>query len=365
MSSVTSVGATAPLTSSGGTTPTISTSIATNKLLGRSTAGTGVAEEISIGDGLTLSAGTLNTATSVTSVGATAPLTSSGGTTPTISTSIDTNKLLGRSTSGTGVAEEISIGSGLTLSAGTLINTATSVTSVGATLPLTSSGGTTPDISISQASGSTDGFLSSTDWTTFNNKPSNNQIISGYQGLGSEAKSVPIGISFLFPNIGNAIQLTSQRLVLSPVYLSTTTTITGVKWYQSVQGNYTASNYNGVGLYSVSGGVITLIASSTNDNAIWQTFASDTWGNKAFSTPIPNLAAGTYYIAALATIGAPIVTPSILAFQVGTIQFSAVQGFDFTGGRFVVVSAGRTTLPLNLTLSTTTANNTFHWLSLY
>ena len=54
----------------------------------------------------------------VSSVGATAPLTSSGGSNPTISTNIATNKLLGRSTSGTGVAEEIAIGSGLTLSAG-------------------------------------------------------------------------------------------------------------------------------------------------------------------------------------------------------------------------------------------------------
>jgi hypothetical protein len=57
---VTSVTATAPLTSTGGATPTISTSMATNKLLGRSTAGTGVAEEITIGTGLSLSAGTLS-----------------------------------------------------------------------------------------------------------------------------------------------------------------------------------------------------------------------------------------------------------------------------------------------------------------
>jgi hypothetical protein len=60
---VTDVTATAPLTSSGGTAPVISTSMATNRLLGRSTAGTGVAEEIVIGSGLSLSAGTL-TATS-------------------------------------------------------------------------------------------------------------------------------------------------------------------------------------------------------------------------------------------------------------------------------------------------------------
>lgn len=57
---VSSVGATSPLTSSGGLTPNISTSMATNRLIGRSTAGTGVMEEISVGTGLTLSGGTLS-----------------------------------------------------------------------------------------------------------------------------------------------------------------------------------------------------------------------------------------------------------------------------------------------------------------
>ncbi len=44
------------------------------------------------------------------------------------------------------------------------------VTSVGATAPIASSGGNTPTISISQATTSTDGYLSSTDWNTFNSK---------------------------------------------------------------------------------------------------------------------------------------------------------------------------------------------------
>jgi hypothetical protein len=45
-----------------------------------------------------------------------------------------------------------------------------SVTNVTATTPLSSTGGTTPDISISQSDSTTDGYLSSTDWNTFNNK---------------------------------------------------------------------------------------------------------------------------------------------------------------------------------------------------
>ncbi len=58
--------------------------------------------------------------TYLTNIIATSPITSSGGTTPIISTSMNTNKLIGRSTAGLGVMEEISIGTGLTLSGGTL-----------------------------------------------------------------------------------------------------------------------------------------------------------------------------------------------------------------------------------------------------
>jgi len=47
---------------------------------------------------------------------------------------------------------------------------ATIVEDVTATLPLSSSGGTTPDISISQADTTTDGYLSSADWNTFDGK---------------------------------------------------------------------------------------------------------------------------------------------------------------------------------------------------
>lgn len=71
----------------------------------------------------------------VTSVSATSPITSTGGTTPVISTSMSTNKLIGRSTAGTGVMEEITIGTGLTLSGGILNGSSSGVTSVGLTMP--------------------------------------------------------------------------------------------------------------------------------------------------------------------------------------------------------------------------------------
>lgn len=62
---VSSVGATSPITSSGGANPNISTSMNTNKLIGRGTAGVGVMEEITLGTNLSLSGNTLNAASSL------------------------------------------------------------------------------------------------------------------------------------------------------------------------------------------------------------------------------------------------------------------------------------------------------------
>lgn len=65
------------------------------------------------------------------------------------------------------------------------------VTSVTGTAPIASSGGATPAISITQASSSTSGYLSSTDWSTFNGKQNaltsgtNIKTVSGTSLLGS------------------------------------------------------------------------------------------------------------------------------------------------------------------------------------
>ena len=65
------------------------------------------------------------------------------------------------------------------------------VTNVTGTAPVVSSGGTTPAISIPAASNSVDGYLKSTDWATFNNKQAalvsatNIKTINGTSILGS------------------------------------------------------------------------------------------------------------------------------------------------------------------------------------
>ncbi len=145
-------------TSSGGATPalTLSTTV------------TGVVK----GNGTALSA-----ATAATDYVAPSAYASANGLT------MATARLLGRTTASTGAAEEISVAGGLTLSAGTLTGTSGTVTSVAAlTLGTTgtdlsstvANGTTTPVITLQvpTASASNRGALSSTDWSTFNSKGS-------------------------------------------------------------------------------------------------------------------------------------------------------------------------------------------------
>ena len=56
------------------------------------------------------------------------------------------------------------------------------VTSVTGTSPVVSSGGTTPAISMPAATTSVSGYLTSTDWTTFNNKTSNTGTVTSVTG---------------------------------------------------------------------------------------------------------------------------------------------------------------------------------------
>jgi hypothetical protein len=59
----------------------------------------------------------------------------------------------------------------------------TYVTSVTGTSPIVSSGGTTPAISIPAATSSVNGYLSSTDWTTFNNKSNTSGTVTSVAAL--------------------------------------------------------------------------------------------------------------------------------------------------------------------------------------
>jgi len=94
----------------------------------------------------------------VTSVTGTSPVVSSGGTTPAISMPAATTSVNGYLTS---------------IDWNTFNNKGSgTVTSVTGTAPVVSSGGATPAISMAAANTTTNGYLTSTDWNTFNGKGS-------------------------------------------------------------------------------------------------------------------------------------------------------------------------------------------------
>lgn len=73
---------------------------------------------------------------------------------------------------------------GTSTSLGGSINVGT-VTDVTGTSPVVSSGGATPAISMPAATASVNGYLTSTDWTTFNNKSNTNGTVTSVSGTGT------------------------------------------------------------------------------------------------------------------------------------------------------------------------------------
>ena len=84
-------------------------------------------------------------------------------------------------TAGTGISVTKSANGVLTVT-NTSPSSGGTVTSVTGTAPISSSGGNTPAISISQATTSTNGYLSSTDWNTFNNKQAAGTYVNSVSG---------------------------------------------------------------------------------------------------------------------------------------------------------------------------------------
>ena len=249
-----------------------------------------------------------------------------------------------------------------------------------------SSSGTTHTFNLPTASATNTGKLSSTDWSTFNNKQSAlTNPVTGTGTSGSLAKftgTSTIGnavadqdyltqdiMTLAFQAMGSSIKAVtlncpSPQLITSTTasahgtlylvacYIPKTTIITGVKFYIGNQQTGTASNYNGVGLYENVGGSLQLRASSLTDLTLFQQ-GNNAWYTKAFQTQY-SASQGVYYIAILSN-------SSNAAPQFGATTATAsnanIKAFDFTNSnRISATLTSQTSLPNPLTLSTTTQN---------
>jgi hypothetical protein len=164
----------------------------------------------------------------VTSVTGTSPVVSSGGNTPAISMPAATTSVSGYLTS-TDWNTFNSKGSG-------------TVTSVTGTAPVVSSGGATPAISMAAATGSVSGYLTSTDWTTFNNKGSGSvtavSVVSanGFTGTSSGGATPALTLTTSITGMlkGNGAAISAGTAGTDFVAPATATSFTAQQYFGNV-----------------------------------------------------------------------------------------------------------------------------------
>lgn len=145
------------------------------------------------------------------------------------------------------------------------------ITSVTATSPLFSSGGTTPNITIQQSSGSQSGFLSSTDWTTFNNKTSCIGTINTLTTTGTGAATL-VGNTLNIPTpSASASIMVAGSGTCSTLRCGVSNNVSG-SYSGALSGSYnTASgNYSVVagGNFNTASGNCSVVAGGSSNSAI-------------------------------------------------------------------------------------------------
>lgn len=127
----------------------------------------------------------------------------------------------------------------------------------------------------------------------YHNDPSSNNFLKQINAFGATIKGLPVTPPWAYTNSAVMVDGTA---VYQLVYIAEPATITGVKWYMTVQGDYVADNNNYIGLYSISGTTYTQVAISANNGNLWKASVGSV--TTAFSAPY-TAAAGFYYIAVL------------------------------------------------------------------
>lgn len=195
-------------------------------------------------------------------------------------------------------------------------NASTAVTSVTGTSPIVSSGGLTPAISIPASTSSANGYLSSTDWSTFNGKATSWQQFRKTGRWYNNGIFTPANASFT--NLLNTIRYV-------PVYIDQDMTVTRLGI--NVVGAAAAGNTCRLAIY-------------TNDATTCQpltrlvdsgTLALDSTGAKSVTGLSVALTKGLYWFAINASIGSGTITGIGTNFMLDVKGQSAIGGVGFAG----------------------------------
>jgi len=154
------------------------------------------------------------------------------------------------------------------------------VTSVTGTAPVVSSGGNTPAISMAQATTSVDGYLSSTDWTTFNNKGSGTVTsvsgtgtVNGITLTGTVTSTGNLTLGGTLGSIANN-QLTNSAITVNgtSISLGGSATITAANPNALTIGTgLTGTSYNGSTAVTIAIDSTVVVTSGSYANPSWIT----------------------------------------------------------------------------------------------
>jgi hypothetical protein len=242
----------------------------TNYTAATITAGTGISISNSSG-GITITNTSPSSGGTVTSVTGTSPVASSGGTTPAISLSSgygDTQNPYASKTANYVLAAPNGSAGAPTFRAlvAADIPSLSYVTSVSATAPVASSGGTTPTISMAAANTTTSGYLTSTDWNTFNNKQPagsylTSAVTSAVAGTGISVSGATGAVTFTNSGVTSAVAGTGVTVSGS----------TGAVTFSIGQAVATGSNvqFNSLGVGTAGSGTAGEIRATNNVTAYY------------------------------------------------------------------------------------------------
>ncbi len=183
-----------------------------------------------------------------------------------------------------------------------------------------------------------------------------NHFLDELNAMGSKIVAIPVGASC--PFITNK-SWADQTAYWQAFYLPYPKTITGVKWLQRTQGDYTAEDYNVIGLYTVSGSTYTQVRVTANNGDLWKG-SSYSLQTVAFPTPY-QADAGLYYVAWTYNVSAGATAPNIYCWN-GSVGVSQL----ITGShRLSGTVSAQTNLPATETATDLTAADVVYGIWLY
>lgn len=201
---------------------------------------------------------------------------------------------------GSGGFSNVTIGTGVAFAGGTLSATGSggTVTSVTGTAPVVSSGGATPAISMAAATASVNGYLTSTDWSTFNNKGS---------GTVTSVAALTLGTT------GTDLSSTVATSTTTPVITLNVPTASAANRGALSAADWTTFNNKGSGTVtsvSFTGGIIS-VATATTTPAL--TVAGTSGGIPYFSSASTWATSAALTANAIVLGGGAGASPSVLA----------------------------------------------------